>query len=126
MEGSVWDDLGALREQLAAWEHGLASDADPEWLERLDALKAYHRQHGDCSVGCREGDDRALARWADKQRGERLKGQLDSQREELLESLGFEWDADDAEWLRWFLDLARFKELQGHASPMQMSTGADL
>lgn len=47
-----------------SWEHGLASDSDPEWSARLDQLKAYHRTHGDCSVGCRDGDDRELARWA--------------------------------------------------------------
>jgi hypothetical protein len=46
-----------------SWEHGLASDTDPEWSLRLDQLRAYHRAHGDCSVGCREGDNRELARW---------------------------------------------------------------
>lgn len=125
LEGAAWDDLEALGEQLAAWEHGLASDADPEWSARLAELRAYHRRHGDCSVGARDGDDRALARWADKQRAERARGALASAREEALSALGFEWDADDAEWLRWFLDLARFKEVAGHASPMAMATGAD-
>lgn len=125
LQGAVWDDVEALREQLESWEHGLASDSDPEWSARLAQLKAYHRANGDCSAGCREGDDRELARWASKQRAQRARGELGAEREEALEALGFEWSDDDAEWLRWFLDLARFKELHGHASPMQMSTGAD-
>jgi hypothetical protein len=32
---------------------------------------------------------------------------LSPDKAELLQELGFEPDADDAEWLRWFLDLAR-------------------
>ncbi|KAI8466629.1 MAG: hypothetical protein J3K34DRAFT_433240 [Monoraphidium minutum] len=125
LQGAVWDDVDALKEQLASWEHGLASDTDPEWSARLDQLRAYHRAHGDCSVGCREGDDRELARWATKQRAQWSRGELVSEKGDALEVLGFEWDEDEAEWLRWFIDLARFKELHGHASPMQMSTGAD-
>lgn len=46
-----------------AWECGIASDSDPEWRKRADQLRAYHRQHGDTSVGWREGDDPELARW---------------------------------------------------------------
>jgi hypothetical protein len=124
-------------------------------------------------------------RWATKQRTQRARGELAAEKEELLAALGFEFDEDEAEWLRWFLDLARwvggsggagqgltarrggggcgrgrcsgrglqprdrrgsngatqlvsrpcladtlvaprFKEVHGHASPMQMSTGADL
>ncbi|GBF98592.1 hypothetical protein Rsub_11317 [Raphidocelis subcapitata] len=116
--GAVWDDLEALKEQLASWEHGVASDTDPEWAARLEQLRSYHRANGDCSVGCREGDDRELARWATKQRTQRSRGELPSEKEEALQALGFEFDEDEAEWLRWFLDLARFKELRGHASPM--------
>ncbi len=45
-----------------AWEYGLASDSDPEWIRRCEEMRAYHRQHGDCSVGFREGDDQELVR----------------------------------------------------------------
>jgi hypothetical protein len=47
-----------------AWECGVASDTDPEWRVRADQLRAYHRQHGDTSVGHRDGDDPDLARCA--------------------------------------------------------------
>jgi hypothetical protein len=33
---------------------------------------------------------------------------LSGDKVELLQELGFEADEDEAEWLRWFLDLARW------------------
>jgi hypothetical protein len=47
---------------LQGWEYGVASDTDPEWHRRCGQLRAYHRQHGDTSVGFRDGDDPELAR----------------------------------------------------------------
>jgi hypothetical protein len=34
-------------------------------------------------------------------------GLLSDDKLELLQELGFEADEDEAEWLRWFMDLAR-------------------
>jgi hypothetical protein len=50
----------------------------------------------------------APSRWAAKQRAERSRGELSSEKAEALVALGFEWDEDEAEWLRWFIDLARW------------------
>ena len=47
-------------------------------------------------------------RWAAKQRAERARGTLGGDKAEALEALGFQWDEDEAEWLRWFIDLARW------------------
>ncbi|WIA21190.1 hypothetical protein OEZ85_000439 [Tetradesmus obliquus] len=115
-----------LAELIKGWEQGVASDSDPEWQARAVQLRAYHRQHGDTSVGWREGDDPELARWANKQRRNLAAGLLVPAKAELLQELRFEPDETEAEWLRWFLDLARFKEAHGHASPMSLSAGADL
>jgi hypothetical protein len=46
-------------------------------------------------------------RWASKQRRQAAAGSLPEDKREALEELGFEWDEDEAEWRRWFLDLAR-------------------
>ncbi|KAF6251027.1 hypothetical protein COO60DRAFT_692327 [Scenedesmus sp. NREL 46B-D3] len=119
-------DTEELAELIKGWEHGVASDTDPEWHARAAQLRAYHRQHGDTSVGFRDGDDPELARWANKQRRELVAGSLPEPKAELLRELGFEADEQEAEWLRWFLDLARFREAHGHASPMSLSAGADL
>jgi hypothetical protein len=45
--------------------------------------------------------------WANKQRRELASGLLAEPKAELLQELGFEADEQEAEWLRWFLDLAR-------------------
>ena len=179
---------------LQAWECGVASDTDPEWRARAVELRAYHRQHGDTSVGHRDGDDQDLARyaraccchlpcvyagrrrgtvarlqhchadfwfahlafkrqvtlcaelwlqatvqssgtcvhmllglhymkvvsvsshcwtpgssrrWVTAQRRAMSAGLLSGDKLELLQELAFEPDEDEAEWLRWFMDLAR-------------------
>eukprot|EP00878_Enallax_costatus_P025135 GHUV01026860.1.p1 GENE.GHUV01026860.1~~GHUV01026860.1.p1 ORF type:complete len:116 (+),score=31.84 GHUV01026860.1:645-992(+) len=66
-----------------------------------------------------------VPRWANKQRRELSAGVLSADKAQLLAELNFEPDEDEAEWLRWFLELARFKEVHGHASPMSLSAGAD-
>eukprot|EP00882_Tetradesmus_deserticola_P033577 GHRQ01038369.1.p2 GENE.GHRQ01038369.1~~GHRQ01038369.1.p2 ORF type:complete len:184 (+),score=82.39 GHRQ01038369.1:594-1145(+) len=100
-------DTEQLAELIKGWEQGVASDTDPEWNRRAAQLRAYHRQHGDTSVGFRDGDDPELARWANKQRRDLCSGLLPEPKAELLRELSFEADEQEAEWLRWFLDLAR-------------------
>jgi hypothetical protein len=109
---------------LAAWEFGLARDADSEWLERFRELEAYRARHGDCGAGFREGDDAALARWCSLQRAVFSRGGLAEERREALEQAGFVFDADEAEWRRWFLALARFRERHGHSSPGGLTLAA--
>jgi len=46
-------------------------------------------------------------RWATAQRRAMQSGLLSEDKLELLQELGFEADEDEAEWLRWFMDLAR-------------------
>lgn len=48
-----------------------------------------------------------LPRWATAQRRAMQSGLLSEDKLELLQELGFEADEDEAEWLRWFMDLAR-------------------
>jgi hypothetical protein len=45
--------------------------------------------------------------WASKQRRDLASGLLAAPKAELLQELSFEADEQEAEWLRWFLALAR-------------------
>lgn len=114
------DDLTA---RSRAWAHGLLSDSDPAWLLRFELLQQYTAAHGDPHVGCREGDDRELIRWAAKQRSDYRAGSLDAHKTALLADVGFAWREEDAEWARWFLELRRTKERTDQALP---TPGTDL
>jgi hypothetical protein len=47
-----------------------------------------------------------LSRWAQKQRAEHRAGELAIDRAGRLGNLGFVWEAERAEWLRWYKELA--------------------
>lgn len=75
-----------------------------------------HR-HGDAHVGFRDGDDSELTRWAAKQRSEHKAGQLAEAKQAQLAAVGFEFDGERAEWLRWFNEIQAFKARHGHCQP---------
>lgn len=61
-----------------------------------------------CAAACRRCCRCWLCRWANKQRRNLAAGLLAPAKAELLQELRFEPDETEAEWLRWFLDLARW------------------
>ncbi|KAL4437291.1 hypothetical protein ABPG75_004430 [Micractinium tetrahymenae] len=119
-EGGSEDDESADA-RLAAWRHGLVSDGAAEWGRRYEQLQRYHKQHGDAHAGYRDGDDAELGRWAAKQRSEAASGQLDGGRRAALEALGFEFDGERAEWLRWLTEIRTFREREGHCQPQPLA-----
>ena len=108
-----------------AWSYGLLGDGDGQWAKRLAELEQYKSIHGDAHVGNREGEDPSLVRWASKQREEFARGELPDARRQALEAVGFEFDEEQAEWLRWFNQLAEFRETEGHCNPMPLAAGLD-
>jgi len=108
-----------------AWAHGLLGDNDVQFATRLQELVQYKSLHGDVHVGFRDGDDPNLVRWASKQREEHARGLLAQSRDDQLTELGFEFDSERAEWLRWFNQLGAFKAAEGHCNPMPLAAGSD-
>ena len=41
------------------------------------------------------------------------------------QAAGFEFDAEAAEWLRWFNEIAAVQAAAGHCSPAPLASGAD-
>lgn len=107
--------------RLAAWRHGLVSDGAAEWGRRYEQLAGYRQRYGDAHVGYRDGDDAELGRWAAKQRAEAAAGQLDAGRRAALDALGFEFDGERAEWLRWLTEIRTFREREGHCQPQPLA-----
>lgn len=88
---------------LEAWQYGLVSgDGSEQWTLHLRELQEYAAHHGDCHVGYRDGDSKTLKRWCKKQRDAYTRGDLPAEKQHMLTSLGFEFDDEHAEWLRWF------------------------
>lgn len=42
-----------------------------------------------------------------------------------LQALGFEFDEERSEWLRWFNELRAFRDREGHTSPAPLAAGND-
>lgn len=88
---------------LEGWQYGLISgDGSEQWKSHFLELEAYKSVHGDCHAGFRDGDSKVLKRWCKKQRDEFARGNLSGEKKNLLESIGFEFNEEQAEWLRWF------------------------
>lgn len=109
---------------MAAWQHGVASDAVDDWDRNLTLLHEYTLQHGDAHVGARDGDDPGLTRWAAKQRADHAAGMLAEGRTRALEQAGFDFDAERAEWQRWMNELRR--QQGGEAPPLASGTAIQL
>lgn len=65
------------------------------------------------------------------QRSEHRRGQLPPERHRCLAEAGFEFDADQAEWMRWYKELASYSNSQGggsaaDSSPAPLTHGVDL
>lgn len=107
LERSGQVDASVLQAAVQAWQHGVASDSGSDWDRYVEMLRAYVQEHGDAHVGARDGDDAELVRWATKQRKEHARGELDDGRVAVLVGIGFEFDAAQAEWQRWYNELAQ-------------------
>lgn len=122
-KGSISPEESADDRSLA-WHYGLMNDASEEWGRKFELLQQYQEKFGDVHVGFRGDEDPPeLARWATKQRA--TKDRMSEQQKEILEHMGFEFDDERAEWLRWFHELKGYKEANGHCNPVPLAAGSD-
>ena len=89
------------------------------WEERYLLLKRFQEREGNCNVPqSRKEDGINLGRWVDTQRQFKKKGNLDPERQQILEEIGFEW-ATLATWEESFAMLKQFKKRKGHCNVPQ-------
>ena len=86
---------------------------DTYWEIGFDHLQRYFQREGHCLVprGHKE-DSYALGDWVSAQRAK--KEQMDSERRQRLDNLGFVWDARDAGWDEGYGHLQRYFQREGH------------
>tara|TARA_B100000989_G_scaffold198039_1_gene149548 strand:+ start:89 stop:3943 length:3855 start_codon:yes stop_codon:yes gene_type:complete len=108
---------GKLEEKRIELLEIIEFDWDPienEWLEKYEELKRFKKENGQCN---RHSRGSVLAIWCQRQRGNYKKGILPTNKIELLDSIGFDWDPIETEWQEKFATLKEFKKDNGHASP---------
>lgn len=105
------------------------------WHEQLLNLSAFEEQHGHCNVPI-TFHDQVFARWVKRQRYQykmyhdgKPNPAINAERIELLDQIGFTWDAHAAAWQERFHELAADTKEQGNCPShdpenIQLSTWA--
>eukprot|EP00526_Cylindrotheca_closterium_P012864 CAMPEP_0113622840 /NCGR_PEP_ID=MMETSP0017_2-20120614/11724_1 /TAXON_ID=2856 /ORGANISM="Cylindrotheca closterium" /LENGTH=453 /DNA_ID=CAMNT_0000532721 /DNA_START=18 /DNA_END=1379 /DNA_ORIENTATION=+ /assembly_acc=CAM_ASM_000147 len=129
--------IGFSAEILQGTEHapnsGHSSVLDANWKKRLDELKKYRDEHGDCSVPKRYKPNTALGYWVNTQRKhyklrqEGKKSTMTDARIEELEKLGFAWNQNEAIWKKRIQELQDYRKEHGHCNvPRNYSQNIEL
>ena len=91
------------------------------WMQRLEELAAYKKEHGHCCVSTLDETYASLGNWVRTQRSLRRKGQLREQRIRTLDELGFVWDmrkecvrGQRTKWAASYEALAAYQRANGH------------
>jgi hypothetical protein len=71
---------------------------DHSWRANFERLVAYKAQHHDCNVPRAYQDDPKLGNWVHRQRMFQKSGQLNDDRKEELDGIGFIWNVLDHLW----------------------------
>ena len=95
---------------------------DETWMSFYRELEDYQRVHGNCLVPVQYPLNRKFAKWIGGQRHsykllkENKPSPMTPQRIQLLEKLGFEWNAQDVMWKTKFYELQEHFRLNGRGN----------
>jgi len=84
---------------------------ETHWESMYAALVEYEKEHGDCNVPADWPD---LGWWVQWQRKSRRADNLDQDRIERLDKLGFAWSWREDQWEAQFADFVAFHKANGH------------
>jgi len=91
-----------------------------KWLKRFLELVEYEKAHQNCLVPHDYTENIELSRWVKRQRYQyklyqsNEKSSMTDDRIELLEDIGFVWDAQEANWQERFEELVAYKAVHGN------------
>ena len=90
----------------------------PTWDERLEELRKYAADHGDCSVPAKHG---SLGTWVGEQRAARKKNKMSTERIRKLDDLSFDWSPRSPRrtWDERLCELMAYKTEHGHCNVPQ-------
>jgi hypothetical protein len=113
IERQIDEDVNSLRLEInhQVWR----------WERKYLLLKQFNDREGHCRVPYSHQEDEAnLGTWANRQRHLKTKDELDSDRTQRLEDIGFEWVLYSAKWDEMHALLKQFKKREGHCKVPQM------
>jgi predicted helicase len=84
-----------------------------QWFERYGQLVAYKQRHGNCDMPARWRENPRLATWVVDQRVRKRENTLDSEKIELLNRLGFNWNPRSTNWRSMYLELIKYHKRFG-------------
>jgi len=82
---------------------------ESQWIASFNKLTAYKKQYGDCMVTQRF-KDKALGTWVRNQRNNFKNKSLSKDKINQLNSLGFEWNPFESQWIASFNKLAAYRK----------------
>lgn len=97
-----------------------AAKLSTKWLSSLQELKLYKQKYGDCIVPRGYSANPKLASWVAEQRKQYKlmttgnQSSITPERIQMLNGLGFAWNAQEEAWNRQIRDLKSFFEENGH------------
>ena len=86
------------------------------WQVMYAQLIAFQQKHGHCNVRRCYPDTKALGEWVSGQRRNYKLHKLEENQINLLNKLGFVWDALESRWQERYADLITFKQKHGHCN----------
>ena len=96
---------------------GFVWDPDEaDWNEGFKNLQAFEKENGHCRVphAIKYPDDYRLGYWVQEQRRKKTKNKLSADKRRQLNTIGFVWDPDEADWNEGFKNLQAFEKENGH------------
>jgi hypothetical protein len=83
------------------------------WKQMYQELVNYHRVHGDCNVPLGYSENPQLATWVSTRRNSYKTGQLDADKIQKLDELGFSWNPDEDYWNQMYQELVEYHQAHG-------------
>jgi Helicase associated domain len=95
---------------------------DQSWMKSYEELRSYKEIHGDCLVPRSHPQNQKLGSWVAEQRKQyrrsidgKAASSITPERIQLLNELGFSWNAHESAWRRQLEAFEAFREEYGHS-----------
>ncbi|KAH9106347.1 hypothetical protein LEN26_014579 [Aphanomyces euteiches] len=123
-DGRLDADIVAQLDAIGFSWDGNEQKSNQEWEENIEALRIYKAIHGNLNVPHFYKVEMGDVQWPEKLWGKRLgytvgtlrkrQERIEPERREILDSMGFVWDAMQAKWEKNLLALETYKATEGN------------